>query len=158
MTFIWKSLKFIRKIILYQILRLETYGARFILFKNGKFLLVKHPYDNYWVLPGGGMKKNEDPLIAATRELLEETRLKATGEIKKLGLYKNFSNLKRDYVNIYTACEYEETDYRQSILDKMEIQEMNWFSKENLPKISDATQRRIDEFLSNQYQDTLRDW
>ena len=42
---------------------------------EGKLLLVKEKGAVVWSLPGGGMKKREEPLAAARRELDEETGL-----------------------------------------------------------------------------------
>lgn len=40
----------------------------------GRVLLVRHSYGrDVWTLPGGGMKRHEDPVAAALRELSEET-------------------------------------------------------------------------------------
>ncbi len=42
--------------------------------ERGRVLLIRHSYGNRrWMLPGGGMKRGEDPLICATREVAEET-------------------------------------------------------------------------------------
>ena len=45
---------------------------------EGRLLLVRERGAKHWSLPGGGMKKGEDPVAAATRELHEETKLVAT--------------------------------------------------------------------------------
>lgn len=43
-------------------------------------LRMEHPEDgdDFWLLPGGGIKSNEDPAIALRREVWEETGLKLT--------------------------------------------------------------------------------
>ncbi len=42
-----------------------------------RVLLIRHSYGlNHWMLPGGGMKRGEDVLIAAARETFEETAVR----------------------------------------------------------------------------------
>lgn len=45
--------------------------------KDGKVLLGYRPRRNWWELPGGKVKEEEDPSRAAARELKEETGLSA---------------------------------------------------------------------------------
>lgn len=41
---------------------------------HGRVLLIRHSYgSDKWMPPGGGMHRGEDPLVAAAREVLEET-------------------------------------------------------------------------------------
>jgi len=51
--------------------------AGMIITRQNKILLIKrHRYNyDYWVVPGGTLEKNETPLDAAKREILEETGL-----------------------------------------------------------------------------------
>ena len=52
--------------------------ATALVLKQGRLLLVRERGAKHWSLPGGGMKKGEDPVTAAIRELDEETKLVAT--------------------------------------------------------------------------------
>ncbi len=51
-------------------------GCRVLAFDQaGRVLLVRHSYGSgRWMLPGGGVARGEEPLVAACRELAEETR------------------------------------------------------------------------------------
>ena len=55
--------------------------ATALVFREGRLLLVRERGAKHWSLPGGGMKKGEDPVAAAVRELDEETRLTAQSVI-----------------------------------------------------------------------------
>ena len=46
--------------------------------KDGLFLLVQERGQRHYGLPGGGIERNEPSLLAAARELHEETRLKVS--------------------------------------------------------------------------------
>jgi 8-oxo-dGTP pyrophosphatase MutT (NUDIX family) len=50
-------------------------GCRVLAFDaQGRLLLIRHSYGrDHWTLPGGGIRRGEDPVLAATREFLEET-------------------------------------------------------------------------------------
>ena len=52
--------------------------------KDGLFLLVQEQRQSYYSLPGGGIERNEPSLLAAVREVHEETRLKMSS-IRYLG-------------------------------------------------------------------------
>lgn len=52
--------------------------ATALVLRDGRLLLVRERGAKHWSLPGGGMKKGEDAVTAATRELHEETKLVAT--------------------------------------------------------------------------------
>jgi 8-oxo-dGTP diphosphatase len=49
--------------------------ATALVFRDGRLLLVRERGAKHWSLPGGGMKKGEDAITAAIRELDEETKL-----------------------------------------------------------------------------------
>ncbi len=53
-------------------------GAGALFFDNdGKFLIVKPEYKEYWEIPGGNIDEDESPLQAVQREVLEELALDA---------------------------------------------------------------------------------
>lgn len=58
----------------WRVRRPQLIGCRVIaLDPRARVLLIRHSYGNdQWMLPGGGMKPGEDPLVAAMRELGEE--------------------------------------------------------------------------------------
>ena len=149
-------IKKIRKIILYKILNLETKGVRICAFDKNKILLIKHPYDDFWVFPGGGVKKNEDYENSAARELLEETNYRAA-KLQKFGVYRNGGD-KNDTVTLFITHEVTQTDQKQRMLDRLEVQEIRWFEINKLPKLSSATKRRIKEIVNNEFSKNIRKW
>jgi 8-oxo-dGTP pyrophosphatase MutT (NUDIX family) len=55
------------------IVRPSLHGVKCVLTNSGTVLLVRHTYGpKEWDLPGGGLRRNEAPLTAATREMEEE--------------------------------------------------------------------------------------
>lgn len=64
-------------------------GVFIIVEDNHKILLVKHNYgEKLWSLPGGGVKQGEIVIVAAKRELLEETGIEHAGSnFKQIGLF-----------------------------------------------------------------------
>lgn len=63
-------------------------GANAIITCQGKLLLEKRRDCDMWGLVGGGVKKQETPLQAITREIYEELGLRVQKEqLTKLGVY-----------------------------------------------------------------------
>ncbi|WP_235037653.1 MULTISPECIES: NUDIX domain-containing protein [unclassified Novosphingobium] len=56
------------------------HGVRvLVLDRQERVLLIRHSYgSDKWMPPGGGMRRGEDPLLAAARELVEETGCRLT--------------------------------------------------------------------------------
>jgi 8-oxo-dGTP pyrophosphatase MutT (NUDIX family) len=52
--------------------RPQHHGAVVAIWLDGRILMIRHSYRNRLSWPGGGVKKGEDPVEAALRELREE--------------------------------------------------------------------------------------
>ena len=59
----------------WRLAKVQLNGCRVLAFdEGGRLLLIRHSYGSgNWMLPGGGIARGEAPLVAARRELAEET-------------------------------------------------------------------------------------
>ena len=59
----------------WRLAKVQLNGCRVLAFdQGGRLLLIRHSYGSgNWMLPGGGIARGEAPLLAARRELAEET-------------------------------------------------------------------------------------
>ena len=81
-----------------------TFGVRaIVLHRDGRLLLVKHTYDRYWYLPGGGRKRGESAEAAIAREAAEEIGITALEIERKLGTYFSEREGKRDTIDVFVA-------------------------------------------------------
>ncbi|RZK02261.1 MAG: NUDIX domain-containing protein [Novosphingobium sp.] len=62
------------RVVWWRLRRPRIHGCRVLAFDAaGRVLLVRHSYGSgNWMAPGGGLRRGEDPLLAAERELGEE--------------------------------------------------------------------------------------
>jgi 8-oxo-dGTP pyrophosphatase MutT (NUDIX family) len=158
----------LRKIILYRILRLKTYGVRIAVFYGEKVLLIRHRAHLVWVFPGGGINSGESPEQAATREFYEETSLVINGTTGPesynniLNFFAEFQNTsygKNDVVYLFTANldRAQKSPFLENIsppkknfLNFLEVAEIRWFELSNLPiETSVPTKNRILEIKNS---------
>jgi ADP-ribose pyrophosphatase YjhB (NUDIX family) len=110
---------------------------------NNKVLLVKHKKLNMWLPPGGHIDENELPCEAAVREFKEETGLDIElvgqegiiGDVRKLIHPKHIQleDIDEGHQHIDLIYFGRLKDPNQSmILQKEEVENMVWFSEEEL--------------------------
>lgn len=117
----------------------------FISNDNNEVLLIKRADNKLWALPGGCHDLGETPAECAIRECFEETGYEI--EIKELlGVYSS---------NNYEWIHYPHKDDEfchilfsaiilgGSMQTSDESLEINWFSKDDLPKLQDGHKVRI---------------
>lgn len=141
-----KPIKIAHKIysLFWRILKPQTAGARAILIKDEKILLVKHTYLNSWFLPGGGLKSNETYEQAIRRELEEELGI-TVSDLKLHGIYNNFYESKNDSIVVFSSLNFTEPNNKDG-----EIEDFGFFGFDELPQnISPGTRRRIEEFQNS---------
>lgn len=109
-----------------------TLRTRVVLEHKGKVLMVRGRLGTQrWSLPGGGVKKNEDPVDGAIREVGEEVSVYLSPDrLKKFSEGKN-TRTKRLYFNYVAYAAKIESSAVQ--IDRREILEAEWFSLDKLP-------------------------
>ena len=123
----------------------RTVGARALVIKGKKILLVKHTYKPHWYTIGGGVNSKESPLAAICRELQEEAGIYTLSPPELFGIYYNVYQGHDDYVVIYVCKDFKEEEY----ICPHEIAEKRWFPLDNLPEdMSPGSLRRIQEYLN----------
>jgi 8-oxo-dGTP diphosphatase len=112
-----------------------------------KVLLIKRlrdPFANCWAFPGGFVDEQEDLLVAAARELKEETNIEGIS----LTQFKTYGTPYRDprghTVSIVYWGEVPETIPFQAADDAAEAQ---WFSLDALPELAFDHAMIMEEFV-----------
>ena len=110
----------------------------------GKVLLLKHSYGpDVWALPGGGLKRGEDPEDCARREVLEEVGI-ALEELRRSGALEEVLS-----GSPHTAHLFEATSDAEPKPDQREVIEARFFAVEALPEPLGQTARlRIDHWTA----------
>ena len=120
-------------------------GAACVIFDDGgRVLLVHHTYGRLnWELPGGGSEPGEAPEETATRELLEETGLRA--EVDRLtGVYFEPDHAFGAMLHFVFRCRWH--DRLDPVASSPEVSEVRYWPLDDLPTpISDFTERRIED-------------
>jgi 8-oxo-dGTP pyrophosphatase MutT (NUDIX family) len=98
-------------------------GAKAALVCDGEVLLVRHSYGpDRWDLPGGGVRRREDPLAALRRELAEELGLTGVDPVP-LGVRAGPGRFGRHSTHLYRV----DLDSQSVRPDPVEIAEARWW-------------------------------
>lgn len=96
---------------------------------QGRVLLIRHSYgSDKWMPPGGGMSKGEDPVLAAERELWEETRCRLVDAREVQVLVEGYHGA-RNIVHLVVGQAQGEP-----VADGREIVDAGFFALESLPQ------------------------
>lgn len=107
------------------------FGARGIVKKEDKFLLVHNKKWDFYTFPGGGIEENESKEDACYREVLEETGVKVKVLSLKTTVKEYFIDSK--WTNFYYICEYIEMGEPNLTEEEIEVgMETVWLTLEEI--------------------------
>jgi 8-oxo-dGTP pyrophosphatase MutT (NUDIX family) len=108
----------------WRVLRPHTRAVKCIVREGDAVLFVRHAYGDRrsWELPGGGIKRGEDPRDGAAREAREELGLDLA-DWRALGTVEARGRGKRTTIQCFEARPPD----RDLTLDAGEIEEAQWF-------------------------------
>lgn len=105
-----------------------TVGVLAIVLKNRRILLLRHSYHHYsWGLPGGLLKRGENPNEAIVREIEEEIGIKV--RVEKLLKITNYQEWPR--LEILFLCQIVNGKIK---VDRNEVEEARFFELNSLPE------------------------
>jgi 8-oxo-dGTP diphosphatase len=128
----------------------RTYGARCILVWEDHILLIRQTYgDVLWTLPGGGLHGSETPEAAVRREVEEEVGV-TLSRVRYLGQFVSTQTSNVDTVYVFTAP----APSQAYTIDRREILEARWFTREALPPVSGKTRTALQLWQQHEKTDT----
>lgn len=110
--------------------RPSYHGVKCLLRDGERLLLVRHSYGEreFWELPGGRVKRGEDPLASAHREIEEELGLRVD-RWDALGTFEADADFKHETIHCFAAQRPEGT----IVLADGEIAEAEWVDPQAPP-------------------------
>jgi ADP-ribose pyrophosphatase YjhB (NUDIX family) len=132
----------------FAVCRPSTHGALVALWREDRILLVRTSYQGYWSLPGGYVKRGEQGIDAALRELEEEVGVAGVSADRLERVYDETRNWrgKKDHVEIFAL---EVTEAPTLTVDNREVVEARFFSAEEalglklFPPIANVIRARL---------------
>lgn len=101
-----------------------------------QLLLIKRknePFRDYWALPGGFVDENEDLIVAARRELVEETSISHEDLVQIKAYGKPFRDPRSHMVTVAFYGEVGEDVVGEAADDAKELE---WFNVDELPDVA----------------------
>lgn len=121
-----------------------TLGVRgLVIDEERRVFLVRHAYVQGWHLPGGGVEVGETARDALARELMEEGRIRLTGEPELAGFFHAPGTSRRDHVVLFRVPAFAVEGTRGA---DREIAQTGFFPLDALPEgTTRATRDRLAE-------------
>jgi ADP-ribose pyrophosphatase YjhB (NUDIX family) len=114
-------------------------GVKCLLTRGDELLLVRHTYGpRVWHVPGGGMRRGESPLAAASREMREELGLE---DLPWRELPSQTLRIRRGTIVLHRFT--AEVGARRLRPRAAEIAGAQWFSARRLPASMGAEDRSV---------------
>jgi 8-oxo-dGTP diphosphatase len=109
--------------------RPEVRGVKCVITDGDRVLLVRHTYGSRsWDLPGGSIKRGEEPADAARREMHEELGV-SIDNWRPLGMMSLSIDHRRDRLHCFQA----ELRAPRIEIDRGELADAGWFLRNALP-------------------------
>jgi len=128
----WVQRPFLNKLLVWAVQlivpRQRVGAVAVVMDENGRFLMLKHIFHPHapWGLPGGWLKRNEDPQAGVLREIKEETGLTAVIDSLLILVHEK----QPLHIGIAYLAHAKATD---DLTLSAEIIEADWFDRDSLP-------------------------
>jgi ADP-ribose pyrophosphatase YjhB (NUDIX family) len=116
-------------------------GAEALVVRGGQLLLIRRSDNGLWAVPGGLVEVGESLALAAQRELLEETGVRAR-IVRLLGIFDSRIWHSRTRAHLYHAIFLAEAA-DPSPVTSSEASEVGFFDEQHLPPLSPGHDLRV---------------
>jgi ADP-ribose pyrophosphatase YjhB (NUDIX family) len=110
----------------------------------GRLLLLRQPPGRGWTLPAGLLRKREEPIIGALRELVEETGIALRAEQLRPAVPNAIVHAK-GWVDVVFEADVPASTTELKV-DGAEVWEAAWHPLDDLPRLSEPTARLLGRY------------